>query len=111
MVEMPESSRFAAKELGLGGGAGLEGRAKLMVGMRDLDSDAGEGGGGPGAGETMEDRPVGGRRRWDADESTPTGGLRVGEPPRSRSSASQALREGKVDAWDRRGGRTMALDG
>ena len=29
MVEMPESSRFAAVELGLGDGAGLEGKASV----------------------------------------------------------------------------------
>ena len=59
MVEMPESNRFAAGELGLGDGAGLEGRAKLVAGARDLDSDAG--GGRPGAGS---------ERRWRIDQSS-----------------------------------------
>ena len=114
MEGMPESSRFAAVELGLGAGAGLEGRAsdselELVAERRDLDSDTGVVGGGPGAGETMEDRPVDGRWR-DLDESTPVvGGLRVGEPPRSRSSASQALREGDADAWDWRSGQVSGI--
>ena len=45
MEGMPESSRFAAVELGLGAGAGLEGRAsdselELVAERRDLDSEA-----------------------------------------------------------------------
>ena len=104
MVKMPESSRFAAVELGLGGdGAGLEGRASVgleratvATGAGDLDSDEGAGGGGrPGAGETTEGRPIDGQG-WDAEEGEPPPreGRGLGEPPRRRSRASQALREG-----------------
>ena len=57
MVEMPESNRFAAEELGLGDGAGLEWWAKLVAGARDLDSDAGKGGKGQVRG-----------RRWRMDQ-------------------------------------------
>ena len=105
MVEMPESSRFAAVELGLGDGAGLEGRASvdeleratLATGAGDRDSSEGAGGGRPGAGETTEGRPIDDGQGWDAeegDEAPPREGRGLGEPPRRRSRAPQALREG-----------------